>query len=169
VGQEKQEAIMTYEPPDLFEDFPPCDPAAPEAARPRLKSKQALRAVFVDYLQLVRPADAKASREEQVGGIARGLKALAKELQVPVVALAQLNREVEHRKGERPRLSDLRESGALEQHADTVILLHQDADAPGTLDLIVAKQRNGPTGTVTLAYRKECYRFENYAPATTGG
>lgn len=100
----------------------------------------------VDYLQLIHPADRKAPRQEQVSSISRDLKVMAKELRIPVVALAQLNREVESRPDKTPRLSDLRESGSLEQDADVVMLLHRKEDHQGTLTVTVAKNRSGPAG-----------------------
>src|SRR5262249_28943278 len=100
-------------------------------------------------------------RHEQVAGISRRLKLLARELGVPVIALAQLNREVENRASQRPRLSDLRESGAIEQDADTVILLHRDKTDSEVLDLIIAKQRSGPTGEVVVNFDRALMRFRD--------
>jgi replicative DNA helicase len=140
----------------------------------RLKMRHGLRIVVIDYLQLIDPDDRKESRQEQVAAISRRLKFLARELQVPVVALAQVNRSSEDRQDHRPRLSDLRESGAIEQDADTVMMLHRpDYHEPGQqeglVEIIVAKQRNGPTGDVTLAYVKQYMRFENFAVEPTFG
>jgi replicative DNA helicase len=134
----------------------------------RLKKRHDLRLVIIDYLQLIDPDDRKDSRQEQVASISRRLKLLARELKIPVVALAQVNRGSEDRQDHRPRLSDLRESGAIEQDADTVMMLHRpDYHEPGQqeglVELIVAKQRNGPTDTVTLMYVKQYMRFENFA------
>lgn len=145
-------------------------------ARARLAfRKHRIRAVFVDYLQLMSAPGAE-SRQAEVAGISRGLKALAKDLAIPVIALAQLNRNPEDRgrKGNKPRMSDLRESGAIEQDADVVALLHRDdyfqahadddSDQPleaPLSELIIAKQRNGPTGTIKLHFNKECARFDN--------
>ncbi len=126
--------------------------------------RSGVRLVVIDYLQLVDPEGLGRSRQEEVSVISRRLKGLAKELGVPVLALAQLNREVEHRKGERPRLADLRDSGSLEQDADAVFLMHRQEALPGVVEVLIAKQRNGPTGDVTLAFRRESMRFENYAP-----
>jgi len=139
----------------------------------RLKLRHNIRLVIVDYLQLVEPDNRRDSRQEQVAGISRRLKFLAKELKIPVLACAQLNRSSEDRTGNRPRLADLRESGSIEQDADTVMLLHRpemyrtSSDEPvvdeGTVEVIVAKQRNGPIGDVKLAYIKQFMRFENFA------
>ncbi len=134
----------------------------------RLKKRHDLRLVIIDYLQLIDPDDRRESRQEQVAGISRRLKFLARELKVPVVALAQVNRSSEDRQDHRPRLSDLRESGAIEQDADTVMMLHRpDYHEPGQqeglIEVIVAKQRNGPTGDVNLMYVKQYMRFENHA------
>lgn len=130
----------------------------------RLKAQGKLRLVVVDYLQLIDPDNRREKRHEQVGAISRRLKQLARELQVPVVALAQLNRELEHRQNQTPKLADLRDSGELEQNADTVMLLHKPADMEDALDVIIAKQRNGPIGTVQLAFERKCYRFGNLVP-----
>lgn len=125
--------------------------------------------VVIDYLQLIEPEDKRAPREQQIAGITRRLKFLAKELQVPVLALAQLNRGVELRDDKRPRLADLRESGAIEQDADIVTFLHRpemydSEDRPGEAEIVVAKNRNGPTGIVTLAFSRESMRFQDYSP-----
>ena len=134
----------------------------------RLKKREDIRLVMIDYLQLIDPDDRRESRQEQVSGISRRLKFLARELQLPVVALAQVNRSSEDRQDHKPRLSDLRESGAIEQDADTVIMLHRpDNKEPGQSDdlieVIIAKQRNGPTGDLSLLYVKQFMRFENFA------
>jgi replicative DNA helicase len=133
----------------------------------RLKMRHGLDIVFIDYLQLIEPDNKRDSRQEQVANISRRLKFLAKELEIPVIALAQVNRSSEDRQDHRPRLSDLRESGSLEQDADTVMLLHRPDAEPGqvgeTIDVIIAKQRNGPTDTITLTFLKQFMRFENFA------
>jgi replicative DNA helicase len=134
----------------------------------RQKLRRGIGLAIVDYLQLIEPDNPKDPRHEQVTKISRRLKHLARELRIPVVALAQLNRASEDRSDHVPRLSDLRESGSQEQDADVVLLLHRpevhDATKrPGEVDVIVAKNRNGPTGTARLAFRKSCMRFENFA------
>ena len=120
-------------------------------------------------------APGQESRQLEIAYISRGLKALARELHIPVVAMAQLNRATEAREGHRPRMSDLRESGAIEQDADMVILLHReeyyrpaDLALKGQAELIIAKQRNGPTGTVRTRFVSSCTRFENLAPGDYG-
>ncbi len=132
--------------------------------------KHQLRAIFVDYLQLMH-APGSESRQQEVAEISRGLKALAKELHLPVVAMAQLNRKPEDRSSSRPRMSDLRESGAIEQDADLIALLHRDsyykigedpdAEDDSSAELIIAKQRNGPVGTVKLHFNRRWTRFDN--------
>jgi replicative DNA helicase len=115
----------------------------------------------------MRSSEGKDNREQEISEISRSLKALAKELNVPVVALSQLNRQVESRHPPIPRLADLRESGAIEQDADIIMFLYreeyyqEDSDKRGLADVIVAKQRNGPIGTVELTFLKEFTRFEN--------
>ena len=135
----------------------------------RLHRKNPLGVIIIDYLQLIEPDEKGIPREQQIAQISRRLKFLAKELRVPVIALAQLNRGVELREDKRPRLADLRESGSIEQDADMVMFLHRpDAydpeDRPGEAEIVVAKHRSGPTGIVRLTWRKEYMRFENYSP-----
>jgi replicative DNA helicase len=139
----------------------------------RAQAKGELDLLIVDYLQLMRPHRRGRTREEEVAETSRGLKALAAELNIPVIAVAQLNRKLEERPDKRPRLSDLRESGALEQDADLVLFLYRDEvyrqNSPdaGTAEVIVAKNRNGRTGTVKLAYRDHCLRFDNLEDSDT--
>ncbi|QDT39433.1 replicative DNA helicase [Stratiformator vulcanicus] len=136
----------------------------------RLKRQGNLGIIIVDYLQLIEPEDRKAPREQQIAFISRRLKFIAKELSVPVVALAQLNRGVELREDKRPRLADLRESGAIEQDADLISFLHRPDqydknDRPGEAEVIIAKHRSGPTGIVKLTWRAKYMRFEDYSGA----
>jgi replicative DNA helicase len=152
--------------PLFLDDLPGRTVAQIGAISRRMKRQQNIGLVIIDYLQLVEPEDKRAPREQQIALITRRLKYIAKELEIPVIALAQLNRGVELREDKRPRLADLRESGAIEQDADLVIFLHRPEaynpeDSPGKAELIVAKHRSGPTGIVTLAWRKEFMRFEN--------
>jgi replicative DNA helicase len=134
----------------------------------RLKLRHGIRLVVIDYLQLIEPENRRDPRQEQVAQISRRLKFLARELQLPVIALAQVNRASEDRQDSRPRLSDLRESGSIEQDADTVMILHRQARVDksvedNTLEVLVEKQRNGPTGAITLAYQRGYMRYENFA------
>jgi replicative DNA helicase len=139
----------------------------------RIKKEHGLELVIVDYLQLMSGSRAD-NREQQISEISRSLKALAKELNVPVIALSQLNRSVENRTDKRPVPSDLRESGAIEQDADVIMFLYRDefynkeTKYPGITEVIIAKHRNGPTGTVPLAFIKEFTRFENAEISLTG-
>jgi len=144
------------------------------AASRRLKRKAGLGLIVIDYLQLIEPDNSKDPRQEQVAKIARRLKGLARELKVPVLCLAQLNRQAEATKDNRPRLSHLRESGAIEQDADVVMFIHREevyasnederAQLAGQAELILAKQRNGPTGDVKLIWRKDFTRFCTSSP-----
>jgi replicative DNA helicase len=136
----------------------------------RLKAEHGLSLVIVDYLQLMRGRGNAERREQEISEISRSLKALAKELRVPVIALSQLNRGVESRTEKKPTLADLRESGAIEQDADVIIFLYRDEvynkkkeDNKGKAEIIIAKQRNGPTGEIPLTFISHCTRFENYA------
>ncbi len=137
----------------------------------RLKLQHNIQMIIVDYLQLMEGRKAE-NRQQEISGISRGLKALARELEVPVIAVSQLNRSVETRDGHTPRMSDLRESGSIEQDADVIILLHREdyydpTKRPGEVDLNIAKQRNGPTGKVKLTFLREILRFENYQHNTS--
>ncbi len=133
----------------------------------RLYSRHRLGLIVIDYLQLISPTDSQTPREQQVAEVSRGLKAMAKELDVPVLVLSQLNRSSE-KENRAPRLSDLRESGSIEQDADVVLMLDPPKDAEekfqnAAYELIVAKQRNGPVGQLQLTFLKDITRFENYA------
>jgi replicative DNA helicase len=139
----------------------------------RLKSEHGLSMVVVDYLQLMRGRGNSERREQEISEISRSLKALAKELKIPVIALSQLNRGVETRTGnKKPTLADLRESGAIEQDADVIIFLYRDEvynknspDNKGKAEIIIAKQRNGPTGEIKLTFLSHCTRFVSYSDA----
>jgi replicative DNA helicase len=151
--------------PLFIDDTPALSVLEMRAKSRRLKKEHALGLIVVDYLQLMR-SDITESREREISDISRSLKALAKELHVPVVALSQLNRGVELRQNRRPQLSDLRESGAIEQDADVIAFIYRDEvynkDTPerGVAEIIIGKQRNGPTGTVKLKFFNEFTRFE---------
>lgn len=135
----------------------------------RLKQRHGLRLVIIDYMQLMTSGRKVESRQLEVSEFSRQIKLLAKELEVPIVALSQLNRGPEQRSDKRPMMSDLRESGSLEQDADMVILLHRDdvyereSTRPGEADLIVAKHRNGPTRDITVAFQGHYSRFVDMA------
>ncbi len=141
----------------------------------RLKRRQGgLGLIVIDYLQLVEADERNIPREQQISSITRRMKFLAKDLDVPVVALSQLNRSVEQRQDKRPQLGDLRESGAIEQDADVVMFLHRPeaydpADRPGEADLIIAKNRHGPTPTVPLVWLRTMMRFADRAPVHISG
>ncbi|QDU37108.1 Replicative DNA helicase [Maioricimonas rarisocia] len=139
----------------------------------RLKRSSGLNLIIIDYLQLIESDDKNMPREQQIATITRRLKFLAKELSAPVIALAQLNRGVEQREDKRPRLSDLRESGAIEQDADIVMFLHRPEaydpeDRPGEADLIIAKNRSGPIGNVPLVWLREQLKFGDRSPVDVG-
>jgi replicative DNA helicase len=136
----------------------------------RLKAEHGLGLIVVDYLQLMGSGGRVENRQQEISSISRSLKGLAKELEVPVLALSQLSRAPEARTDRRPQLSDLRESGAIEQDADVVMFIYRDSvykpteENRGSAELIIAKQRNGPTDTVNLVFLREFTRFENRAP-----
>ena len=184
------DAAKTLEACPLFIDDTPALPISQLAARARrLKREHGLDVLIVDYLQLVRPATAKDSRVNEVSEITQGLKAIAKELDIPVVALSQLSRQVESREDKRPQLSDLRESGSIEQDADVVMFVfreeyYKEREKPGDHDLeamgkwqeemerlhgkaevIIGKQRHGPIGTVELSFEGRFTRFGNLVQA----
>ena len=137
----------------------------------RLKSEQDLGLIVVDYLQLMQGKSSSENRAQEISDISRSLKAMAKELNVPVLALSQLNRSLENRTDKRPQLADLRESGAIEQDADVIMFIYRDEvynraegnPNRGLAEIIVGKQRNGPTGVIKLSFLGEYTRFENYS------
>ena len=155
--------------PIYVDDTPGLTPLELRGKARRLKSQYDIQCIFIDYLQLMSVGGRVESRQQEVSVISRYLKALARELEIPVVVLSQLNRASEGREGHRPRMSDLRESGSLEQDADVVMLLHREDyyhrgeeayEDTNTAELIIAKQRNGPTGIVELVFDGKFTRFK---------
>jgi replicative DNA helicase len=186
------EAARVIESCPLHIDDTPALPISQLAARARrLKREHGLDVLMIDYLQLVRPATAKDSRVNEVSEITQGLKAIAKELNIPVIALSQLSRQVENREDKRPQLSDLRESGSIEQDADVVMFVfreeyYREREKPadhdleamakwtemmeachGKAEVIIGKQRHGPIGTVELSFEGQFTRFGNLAKQWT--
>ena len=155
------------EAPLFIDDTPGLSALEMRAKTRRLKIEHNLGLVIVDYLQLMRGRASADSREQEISDISRSLKALAKELSIPVIALSQLNRRVEERGDKRPQLSDLRESGAIEQDADVILFLYREEvynkseENRGKAEIIIGKQRNGPTDKVDLAFLDKYTRFEN--------
>jgi replicative DNA helicase len=162
-------AAQLHEAPIFIDDTAAIGILEMRAKARRLVSETPLGVIVIDYLQLIRGPQSAENRQQEISAISRSLKALAKELQIPVIALSQLSRAVETRGGtKRPMLSDLRESGAIEQDADVVLFVYRpevyETDPlkrDGKAEIIVAKQRNGPTGSVDLAFISECTRFES--------
>ena len=163
----------SYDTPLFIDDTPGLSILELRAKSRRLANKHDIKAIFIDYLQLMSSAGAE-SRQQEVSEISRGIKALARELSVPVIALSQLNRNPEGRADNKPLLSDLRESGSIEQDADVVMMLHREEyyhkdeawglenpDKVGLAEVIIAKQRNGPTGIANLHFNGNTTRFEN--------
>ena len=165
--------------PIYIDDSPSLSAMEIRAKARRLKMDKNIGLIIIDYLQLMQGRSSAERRDLEISEISRGLKALAKELDLPVMALSQLNRMLEQRTDKRPRLSDLRESGALEQDADVVAFIYRDEvynkeeDNPnrGTAEILLSKQRNGPTGDIYLSFLNAFTRFENQASETemTGG
>lgn len=170
------QAVSILEKTKLFiDDSPALSPTELRARARRLKREHDIGLVIVDYLQLMQVPGSKENRATEISEISRSLKALAKELNVPVVALSQLNRSLEQRPNKRPIMSDLRESGAIEQDADVIIFIYRDEiyneDSPdkGTAEIIIGKQRNGPIGFKRLTFLSHCTRFEDFAKEVYGG
>lgn len=160
------------EAPIFVDDTPDLNVIEMRARARRLKAERGLSLIIVDYLQLIRLLDRDKSEHQQISEISRGLKSLARELEVPVIAISQLSRAVETRAERRPQLSDLRGSGGLEQDADVVIFIYREgyykaqemeieSDMPEEVEIIIAKQRNGPTGTVKLLFLKNSTSFKS--------
>jgi replicative DNA helicase len=164
------------EAPIFIDDTPAITVLEMKAKARRLKAENGLELVVLDYLQLMRAGGRKDSREQEISEISRSLKALAKELNVPVIALSQLNRKVEDRTNRRPQMADLRESGAIEQDADVIAFIYRDEvynkseDNPekGIAEIIIGKQRNGPVGIVKLAFLEQYTSFEQLARTDDG-
>lgn len=163
-----QAAGSLSESPIFIDDTPGMSPFEIRARARRLKSEHGLDCIMIDYLQLMSMKTKTDSREREVSEISKSLKAIAKELQIPVIALAQLNRGVEGRSDRRPMLSDLRESGSIEQDADVIMMLYRDdyydkddPDKQGHAEVIIGKQRNGATGTVKLKFDAKYNRFRD--------
>ncbi len=157
--------------PMFIDDTPALTPLELRSRARRLKREHGLGLIVVDYLQLMQSPENGENRATEISGITRSLKSLAKELNVPLIAMSQLNRSLEQRPNKRPVMSDLRESGAIEQDADVIFFIYrdevynEDSQDKGTAEIIIGKQRNGPTGKVRLTFLGEYTRFENYASA----
>lgn len=164
----QEEAAGLYESEVFIDDSAGLTASSLRAKCRRIKAKHDIQMIVIDYLQLLTAGGRVESRQQEISAISRSLKSLARELNVPVIALSQLNRDVESRDDHRPRMSDLRESGAIEQDADVIMLLHREEyfnpteENAGMAQLIIAKQRNGPTGEVSLRFYRNYMRFENF-------
>ncbi len=161
---------LMSEAPIFIDDAPSLSPTEIRARARRLHREHGLGLIVVDYLQLMQVEGSKENRATELSEISRSLKALAKELELPVIALSQLNRSVEQRNDKRPVMSDLRESGAIEQDADLIIFIYreevynQDTPRKGIADIAIAKQRNGPIGDFPLTFVGRYTKFENWVP-----
>jgi len=183
--EEDYQRLMTAcndlsEAPIYIDDTPGLNLLQLRSKARRMKDKHDIGAIVIDYLQLMSAGGRVESRQLEVSEISRGVKAMAREIDVPVLCLSQLNRAAEQREGHRPRMSDLRESGSIEQDADVVMMLHreeyyhkaepewaeQNPDKAGVAEVIIAKQRNGPTGVVTLGWNAQSTRFQDLSYAT---
>ncbi|MBI4641622.1 MAG: replicative DNA helicase, partial [Candidatus Tectomicrobia bacterium] len=160
-------AGVLSEAPIFIDDTPLLSVLEIRSKARRLQAEHNLGLIIIDYLQLIDAKENRENRQQEISEVTRSLKALAKELGVPVVALSQLSRAVEQRPNRRPQLSDLRESGAIEQDGDLIAFIYRDElykqDSPdkGIAEIIISKQRNGPTGVVKLKFFNEYTRFEN--------
>ncbi|MEM0487806.1 MAG: replicative DNA helicase [Candidatus Bathyarchaeia archaeon] len=160
-------ASILSDAPIVIDDTPALSVLELRAKARRLKGEMSLGLIIIDYLQLMRGRSNAETREKEISEISRSLKALAKELQIPVIAISQLSRRAEDRPGRRPQLADLRESGAIEQDADLILFIYRDevynpnTSKKGIAEVIIGKQRNGPTGTVELAYIPELTTFKD--------
>jgi len=158
----------------FIDDTPALSPDVLRSKARRLKREHDLGLIVIDYLQLMQVPGNKENRATEISEISRSLKALAKELNVPVIALSQLNRGLETRTDKRPVMADLRESGAIEQDADLIVFIYrddyynQDSQDKGLAEIIIGKHRNGPTGTVKLRFFGEYTRFDNLAHDSVG-
>ncbi len=161
---------MLTDVPLFVDDSASLTPTELRAHARRLKREHDLKLIVIDYLQLMQVTSRNENRATEISEISRSLKGLAKELSVPVVALSQLNRSLEQRPNKRPVMSDLRESGAIEQDADLIVFIyrdevyHEDSADKGTAEIIIAKQRNGPIGTTRLTFLGQYTSFENFIP-----
>jgi len=167
MGKLIQAAGILEKAPIFIDDTPALSIFEVRARARRLKSKENIQLVIIDYLQLMRGRGRYENRQQEITDISASLKAMAKELSIPVIALSQMNRLIERREDKRPVLADLRESGSIEQDADLVLFIHRDEqydeseETKGVTDIIIAKHRNGPIGQIRLTFLKHCLRFEN--------
>ncbi|HGE71426.1 TPA: replicative DNA helicase [Candidatus Poribacteria bacterium] len=157
-----------YEYPMLIDDTPGISVMELRAKARRMKAEYNVGLIIIDYLQLMQSRTRSENRQQEISEISRSLKGLARELNIPIIACSQLSRAPESRPDKRPQLSDLRESGAIEQDSDLVVFLYREeyyerepSDKPGEAEVIIGKQRNGPTCTIKLAFRANCMRFDN--------
>lgn len=152
----------------FIDDTPALSPSDLRSRARRLAREEDLGLIVVDYLQLMQVPGSKENRTTEISEISRSLKAVAKELDVPLIALSQLNRSLEQRPNKRPVMSDLRESGAIEQDADIIMFIYReevyepDTEKKGMAEIIIGKQRNGPVGTVPMTFRGQNTRFEDF-------
>lgn len=167
-------SLLTQQSKLFIDDTPGLTPSELRARARRLKREHGLSLILIDYIQLMQLGGTSENRATELSEISRALKGLAKELDVPVVVLSQLNRSLEQRTDKRPVMSDLRESGAIEQDADVIMFIYRDEvydeESPqkGTAEVLIRKQRNGPTGTVRLTFLGHYTRFENFSPEVYG-